>query len=160
MYAPRACLVPAEARRRYLIHWKWSYRRLYVYTGLLEVKFESSKTTAATALNHWAICGSLNELSPINLGHLNTWSPIGGCLGRIRSLARGTMSLWVDFEVSNACGLWASVNRSAVCCHAAVLPGQRHTLLTEDEFISLCTSKPHRALPSVSCHGHGVLSEQ
>lgn len=31
--------MPAEARRGYLINWKWSYRRLYVYTGVLEVNW-------------------------------------------------------------------------------------------------------------------------
>ena len=28
-------------------------------------------------------CDNLNEMSPINLGHLNTWSPVGELLGRI-----------------------------------------------------------------------------
>ena len=28
-------------------------------------------------------CSGLNEVLPMNLGHLGTWSPVGGYLGRI-----------------------------------------------------------------------------
>lgn len=47
--------------------------------------------------------GGLNEGSCIMVGHLNTWAPVGGCLGRIRrySLAGGPMILGTTgFEVS------------------------------------------------------------
>ena len=39
--------------------------------------------------------GSLNEKFPISLGHLNTWSPVGGYLGKLRrhDLAGGSVSL-------------------------------------------------------------------
>lgn len=30
------------------------------------------------------LCGAFNEVPPQSLRHLKTWSPIGGCLGRVR----------------------------------------------------------------------------
>lgn len=43
-------------------------------------------TLLATFLNFHlfskGLCGSFNEIPPIYLRYLNTWSPAGGCLGR------------------------------------------------------------------------------
>lgn len=52
--------------------------------------------------DHIAGCGALNENVPHSLGHLNTWSPAGGCLWRTRrcGLAGRYRPLGVDFEVS------------------------------------------------------------
>lgn len=42
----------------------------------------------------------MDEISHSSLGHLNTWSLLGGSLGRIRrrGLDGGSESLGVDFE--------------------------------------------------------------
>ena len=40
-----------------------------------------------------SICGSLNESAPHGLIHLNTWSLVGGCLGRIRWYGLASVSL-------------------------------------------------------------------
>lgn len=37
--------------------------------------------------------GGLNETPPVSLGHLNTWFPVDGCLGRIRRCGPGGRAL-------------------------------------------------------------------
>lgn len=50
----------------------------------------------------WTVIDGLSENDLHGLMCLNTWSPIGGCLGRIRgcSFAWGSLSPWASFEVS------------------------------------------------------------
>ena len=59
---------------------------------------------ASSIIMHKRSCGDLDEMSPIRLRHLNTWSPVGGYFEKIRrhGPAGGNMSLVMDFELSKA----------------------------------------------------------
>lgn len=78
----------------------------------------------------------INAPHPMVFGHLSTWFPVGGCLGRFMwftfSLAKGSTSLGTGFEVKSleplpVCTLcFALVFEGVNSCHPAPAPAPAH----------------------------------
>lgn len=58
------------------------FSRLVTNLSLAETLTGQSHPLPHTSISHTLNeHGGLSEISPTNLGHLNTWSLVGGCLG-------------------------------------------------------------------------------
>lgn len=115
-------------------------------------------------------CDDLSEMSPISLWYLNTWSPVGSYLGRVRkcglfggvSLGGGLMTSKDSSLPSVLFGscLWlGDMSSKWLLQLRACLPDAMLLVMMVRGFCLSGTVSPPQTLLSVSCLGRGIFIE-